>query len=91
LAIKGGEIVFLPQKETSFGSLAVESKDEILELSKRAEMVVMGPGVSLNEETQRLVRELADMIEKPLLIDGDGITAIAKDMDIIKIEKKQRS
>ena len=84
LAIKGGEIVFLPQKETSFGSLAVESKDEILELSKRAEMVVMGPGVSLNEETQRLVRELADMIEKPLLIDGDGITAIAKDMDIIK-------
>ena len=84
LAIKGGEIVFLPQKETSFGSLAMESKDKILELSKRAEMVVMGPGVSLNEETQRLVRELADMIEKPLLIDGDGITAIAKDMDIIK-------
>ncbi|VUT25877.1 MAG: putative carbohydrate kinase [Candidatus Methanolliviera sp. GoM_asphalt] len=84
LAVKGGEIVFLPQRETSFGSLSGESKDEILELSERAEMVVMGPGVSLNEETQRLVRELADMIKKPLLIDGDGITAIAKDLDIVK-------
>jgi len=40
--------------------------------------------LSLEEETQQLVRELAREIKKPLLIDGDGITALCKDLPIIK-------
>ena len=52
-------------------------------------MVVMGPGISLNEETQELVRGLALEIEKPLLIDGDGITAISKDIELVKKRKSQ--
>ena len=84
LANKGSEIVFVPQKETGSGSIALENKDELLELSERMDMVVMGPGLSLNEETQELVRELAQGIQKPLLLDGDGITAIAGDLGKIK-------
>lgn len=84
LANKGSEIVFIPQKETGSGSIALENKDELLELSERMDMVVMGPGLSLNEETQELVRELAQGIEKPLLLDGDGITAVAGDLGKIK-------
>jgi len=84
LAIKGSEIVFVPQKETPSGSIALENKDELLEFSQRADMVVMGPGLSLNEETQELARELTPLIKKPLLIDGDGITAIAEDLGKIK-------
>ncbi len=84
LASKGSEIVFIPQKETGSGSLALESKEELLELSQGVNMVVMGPGLSLNEETQELVRELAKRIETPLLIDGDGITAIAGETRLIK-------
>jgi len=89
LATKGSEIVFVPQKETSSGSIALENKDKLLELSQRVDMVVMGPGLSLNEETQELVRELALEIKKPLLIDGDGITAISKDIEIIKRRKSE--
>jgi NAD(P)H-hydrate epimerase len=89
LATKGSEIVFVPQKETSSGSIALENKEELLELSERVDMVVMGPGLSLNEETQELVRELAPQIKKPLLIDGDGITAISKDIEIIKGRKSE--
>ena len=44
----------------------------------------MGPGLSLNEETQKLVRRLTKEIKRPLLIDGDGITAIAQDTQIVK-------
>jgi NAD(P)H-hydrate epimerase len=87
LATKGSEIVFVPQKETPSGSIALENKDELLELSERVDMVVMGPGLSLNEETQELVRELALEIGKPLLIDGDGITAVSNDIEIIKKRK----
>jgi len=44
---------------------------------------VMGPGLSLQEETTKLVRELSAVIAKPLLIDGDGLTAIAERPEIL--------
>jgi hydroxyethylthiazole kinase-like uncharacterized protein yjeF len=87
LASKGSEVVFLPQKETPSGSIALEDKDELLEFSQIVDMVVLGPGLSLAKETQELVRELTPKINKPLLIDGDGITAIAEDLGRIKGRK----
>ena len=89
LASKGSEIVFIPQRETSSGSLAWESLDELVEFSERVNIVIVGPGLSLNEETQKLVRELARRIEPPLLIDGDGITAIASEAKLIRERKAE--
>ena len=84
IANKGSEIVFAPQAETVAGSIARKSKQDLLALVEKVDMVVMGPGLSLEEETQQLVRELTVEIQKPLLIDGDGITAIAGQIDLIK-------
>jgi hydroxyethylthiazole kinase-like uncharacterized protein yjeF len=84
LANKGSEIVFFPQEETSSGSLAIKNKQSLLEIVEQVDLVVMGPGLSLNEETQELVRQLTRDIKKPLLIDGDGLTSIAKDTKLIK-------
>lgn len=84
IANKGSEIVFIPQKETSSGSISQENRGALLELSEKMDMVVLGPGLSLDEETQQLARELAKEIKKPLLIDGDGITALCKDLQIIR-------
>ena len=89
IANKGSEIVFVPQKETKSGSISLENKKALLELSETVDMVVIGPGLSLAEETQRLVRELVKEINKPLLIDGDGITAICRDLQIIKKRKAE--
>jgi len=80
---KGSEIVFVPQKNTVSGSISLESKQQLLQFSEKADMVVIGPGLSLNEETQTLVKELCSEIKKPLLIDGDGIIAVANDLDCI--------
>jgi len=87
IANKGSEIVFLPQKETAAGSISLENKDFLLNLAAKMDMVVLGPGLSLDEETQGLVRELVKEINRPLLIDGDGITAISKDLQIIRERK----
>jgi hydroxyethylthiazole kinase-like uncharacterized protein yjeF len=87
IASKGSEIVFVPQKETSSGSIALENKDELLKFSQTVDMVILGPGLSLDRETQDLVRELTPKIDQPLLIDGDGITAIAEDLGKIKNRK----
>jgi len=84
IAKRGREIVYLPQEETAAGSLALKSKKELLTLSEKVDMVVMGPGLSLQEETVRLMQELAAEIRKPLLIDGDGLTAIAQKPEILR-------
>jgi NAD(P)H-hydrate epimerase len=89
IANKGSEIVFAPQKETSGGGISLENKGQLLELSERMDMVVLGPGLSLEEETQQLARELAREINKPLLIDGDGITALCEDLEIVKGRKAE--
>jgi len=84
IAQKGSEIVLIPQKETPDGSISLENRDALLGLAARMDCVVIGPGLSLNEETQQLVRELVSVIEKPVLIDGDGITAVAGHLDVIR-------
>lgn len=83
IASKGSEIVFVPQRDTRSGSISLENKESLLSLSEKMDMVVLGPGLSLDEETQQLARELAQAIGKPLLIDGDGITALCQDLHII--------
>jgi ADP-dependent NAD(P)H-hydrate dehydratase / NAD(P)H-hydrate epimerase len=89
IANKGSEIVFIPQNETPSGSLALKNMKELLELSEKMDLVVIGPGISLDKETQQLARELAKEINKPLIIDGDGITALSRDLGIIKKRKQQ--
>jgi NAD(P)H-hydrate epimerase len=78
------EAVFAPQDETPAGSLAAKALDPLLELSGRVDMVVLGPGLSLADKTQHLVRKLTSRIEKPLLVDGDGLTAVAADPDVVR-------
>ncbi|HEX9885261.1 MAG TPA: NAD(P)H-hydrate dehydratase [Longimicrobiales bacterium] len=78
------EVVFAPQAETPAGTLSRDAGDVILALSSRCDFVVMGPGVSLNEETQELIRRLARELALPVLIDGDGITAVAEDLEVIR-------
>lgn len=84
IANKGSEIVLLPQLETDSGSISRRNLEVLVEFSKKVDFVVLGPGLSLDPETQKLVRSLAKEIKEPLLIDGDGLTALKDHLDIIK-------
>ncbi len=87
VARKGKELVLLPQKETKSGSISKNNFKELIEFSENVDFVVIGPGLSLEEETQELVRSLVSGIKKPLLIDGDGLTALKDNPDILKKRK----
>jgi NAD(P)H-hydrate epimerase len=50
-------------------------------------MVVLGPGLGLAAETQTLARELVKGIGKPVLVDGDGLTAVAADPGVLRKRK----
>jgi NAD(P)H-hydrate epimerase len=84
IAANGSEIVFVPQKQTDAGSVAYENLPFLRELAARVDMAVIGPGLSVDEETGQLVRELVSSVEKPVLIDGDGITAVALFPELIR-------
>ncbi|MCD6083150.1 NAD(P)H-hydrate dehydratase [Candidatus Aerophobetes bacterium] len=90
LAGKASELVLAPQEETEAGSIALRSESRLLELSEKVDLVIMGPGLSLNEETQELARRLARKIKKPLIIDGDGISAISQDLEVIR-EREEKT
>lgn len=87
VAAAGGEIVFLPQEETAAGSIAQANREELIRLAEKMDSVIIGPGLSTHPETAELVRELAVEIEKPLVIDGDGLSALALDPALLRQRK----
>ncbi|ADM27142.1 carbohydrate kinase, YjeF related protein [Ignisphaera aggregans DSM 17230] len=86
IASKASEVVYIPLEETSEGTIARSNYDYILRIVSEydIDIVAMGPGTSLNDETQQLIRDLVEAIDRPIIVDGDGITAIAKDPSILK-------
>jgi NAD(P)H-hydrate epimerase len=87
IAKKGREIVYLPQHQTDAGSIALKNKKALLDAAAKVDMVVIGPGLSLHEETVKLVQELTAAIKVPLIIDGDGLTAVAQNPEILQNRK----
>ncbi|ABL79042.1 NAD(P)H-hydrate dehydratase [Thermofilum pendens] len=78
LGVRAPEVVYEALEETASGTVAYGNLERILELSKSSDIVAVGPGLGLEEETLRLVCDLARSVEKPLIVDGDGLTAVAR-------------
>jgi len=78
------EVVFVPQEETASGGLPLAAAAGLLELGGQVDMVVVGPGLSLDGETRQLVCRLASELKRPLLIDGDGLTAVADELEVVR-------
>jgi len=87
LASRGSEIVMHPMKETASGSMSLVSLEPILEIARGMDFVVLGPGLSLDEETRELAREVVRGVDRPMLIDGDGITAVCEDLSCVRERK----
>lgn len=49
--------------------------------------MLIGPGLGTDQETQAAVREIVKGCEVPMVIDADGITAVSKDVSVLKNKK----
>jgi NAD(P)H-hydrate epimerase len=67
-------MVGLPERD---GSLAKTALQPALEAIGRADAVVLGPGIGKEAGAQELARELVERIDVPLVIDADGLNALA--------------
>lgn len=61
-----------------------EDIPQIAQIAKKVDVVVVGPGLGSAKETLAAIPELVKVIEKPYVIDADGITAVAKDLNCLK-------
>ncbi len=59
------------------GGLRPAASEQILGAAERAACVVLGSGMGREQGTQRLIQELTERIEAPLVIDADGLNAFA--------------
>lgn len=82
------ETIVAPLKETEDGFISSDNYKRILELSEKAKVVVLGPGLGRKKETQSLVLKLVQELDKPLIIDADGINAVSEDKKHLKNIKK---
>ncbi len=81
---RSDEIIVSAFKETADGCIAEANYDRIMEISGKAKVVAIGPGIGRNKETQSLVRKLVKTIKKPMVIDADGLNAIAEDKECLQ-------
>jgi hydroxyethylthiazole kinase-like uncharacterized protein yjeF len=60
------------------GFLASSHLDSLKELSKDADAVLIGPGLGRDEETVAAVNGLLKALDKPVVVDADGLFALAQ-------------
>lgn len=87
ISVKCRELVFIPMKTINNGAIACTNKLKLLEAAQSVDFIVIGPGISLNTETQKLVIDICTETDKPVLIDGDGISAISSKFEVIQSRK----
>ena len=65
------------------GRLRGTALPAILEKLEGCDVLAIGPGLGRNEDTARLVREVLERTEKPVVLDADGINALEGHIDIL--------
>jgi hydroxyethylthiazole kinase-like uncharacterized protein yjeF len=77
LATKCTEVMATPVPEVAPGAVGHAAYDSILRQMSIAEVGVVGPGLGRDSSTWRLVQDLALRAKCPLVIDADGLNALA--------------
>ena len=77
-------VMTLPLAQTSAGTLAKAAKTKILDFAKDYDVIVIGPGLSQHPETQELVISLLQEVDLPIVLDADGLNAIAGKLHLLK-------
>ena len=70
--------------ETKEGSLSLQALPELASTMERMEAIGIGPGLSQQPQTKELVRRLLPAVRKPLVLDADGLNALAEEVDVLK-------
>jgi NAD(P)H-hydrate epimerase len=77
MEVKLTEAMTEPLPETRNQTLSLSAQQRIMELCERKSALAIGPGLSLQSETARLIQRIVRHTHLPAVIDADGLTALA--------------
>lgn len=87
LEAKLTEAMTLPLPETSAQTLGLDAWKEVKKSGIKYKVICLGPGLTTHPETREMVKNIIAEANVPLVIDADGINALAGDLDILKNSK----
>jgi NAD(P)H-hydrate epimerase len=82
-AVRLLEAMFVALPEDG-GALSSEALEPAVKAVGRADAVVLGPGLGKSPGAQALARELVQRIDVPLVIDADGLNALAGRLEMLR-------
>jgi NAD(P)H-hydrate epimerase len=89
VASKLTEVMTYPVSDDGTGYLSFSAYKEIADFLRDKDIIVAGPGLSQEPGTAALVRKLYQTVDKPFVIDADGINAFQGHVDLIRKTKRK--
>ena len=84
---KLAEVIKMELPETSEGTISGDAFGSIERMLKKADAILIGPGLSLNPETAKFLFDFVVNSAKPMVIDADALTLAARNIEIFKQRK----
>jgi len=83
--VKLTEVMSLPVKDDGKGYFGLDSLSSVLSHIEKGKFsaVVVGPGLGSSEDTYQFARQLVKELNLPMVIDADGINALADSTEIL--------
>jgi len=86
MEVKITEAMTLPLPETEERSLSSKGVGKILDFieRRRVDVIVIGPGLSTNRDTGKLVKKILYEVDLPCILDADGINLLVEEASLAK-------
>ncbi len=88
LEVKLTEVMTEPVPETAKQTFSIRAFDPLLRLCEGKSAVVIGPGIGTTKETQSLVLRLLDALRVPIILDADGLNALATEAKVLPLTNR---
>ena len=75
------EAMFLPLAMTEDGTISADAVPDLLAYAKKCSAVLIGCGLGQGENVQRLVHDLLISLDCPIILDADGLNALAANIE----------
>ncbi|MCQ2470962.1 MAG: NAD(P)H-hydrate dehydratase [Clostridia bacterium] len=84
IAPKVTEALMMPLKDDKAGRISFDAESAVMNVLKNCTACVVGCGLSNIEATKRIVTTVVRNAKCPVVIDADGINAVASNINILK-------
>ena len=83
MAVKLEEEMPFPLPDDGHGRLSPNAGSEILQRAGQSDVCLIGPGLGKSAEITELVTSAVQLIKTPIVLDADGLNAIADNIDAL--------